>query len=489
MNVWLPLALLGAPLAAAFWVLLMRRRANAREAGSIVAALAMTLFAALIGDLVLRGEPVEVVIAPLVPGAALHLRADRLGALFAGMASGLWFLTTIYSIGYMRGLGEHAQTRYYFWFSICLLATGGLALSANLVTFFLFYELLTLATYPLVIHSGTEKAISAGRMYLAYTLGAGLMLLVGILWVGVAAGDLELRPGGVLPATMSRGDLSAIFALLVVGVAVKAAIMPLHSWLPAAMVAPTPVSALLHAVAVVKAGVFGVARVVGWVFGPERAADIGAAEVLAWAAAVTILVSSAIALLQDDLKRRLAFSTVGQLSYCVLGFALLTPSGHAGGAFHMLAHGLMKITLFFCVGAIYVTTHKTRVSQLDGIGRQMPVTMAAFAVGALGLAGFPPVAGFTSKWLLLKGTAEAGQLAFAVILSISSVLNIAYFMPIIVRAYLRPSPDHPRLLEARPALLVPLVVTAALSLLVGLDPEQPARVVAVIASAFRGAAP
>ncbi|MGM0574885.1 MAG: proton-conducting transporter membrane subunit [Myxococcota bacterium] len=471
MNALLPLLLLAAPLAGALWIVAFARRPNLREAGSLLAAGVMAVVAGLIVTRVAAGDSVEVVLLDLVPGAPLHLRADGLGAFFAFMASGLWAITTVYSIGYMRGAREHAQTRYYFWFAVCLLAVAGLTLSANLVTFFVFYELLTVATYPLVVHKQSAEAIRAGRKYLAYALTAGLLLLAAIIWTHELAGEFALRPGGILPPDIPRGSLWALFGLFIGGVAVKAGVMPLHSWLPSAMVAPTPVSALLHAVAVVKAGVFGVARVVGWVFGPTLLADLGGAEVLAWFAASTIVLSSLIALLQDNLKRRLAFSTIGQLSYCVLGLALLTPEAMAGGMFHMLGHGLMKITLFFCAGAIYVTTKKTRVSQLDGIGRQMPYTMIAFGVAAVGLAGFPPLVGFTAKWFLLEGTTATGHTAFSVALVLSGVLNIAYLFPIVLRAFFRSSPDHAERADARPALLAPLLVTAALTIVIGLAPD------------------
>jgi len=480
MNAWLPLLLLFAPLAGALWIVAAAKRPNLREAGSLVSAAVMAVAGALIVLRTADGDPVGVTLLPLVPGAPLELRADGLGAFFAMMASCLWLLTTLYSIGYMRGAKEKAQTRYYFWFAVCLMSVAGLSLSANLPTFFVFYELLTIATYPLVVHKQNAEAIAAGRQYLAYALTAGLVLLVAILWTHALGGSLDLQAGGVLPGDVPPSVISALFILFIAGVSVKAGVMPLHSWLPSAMVAPTPVSALLHAVAVVKAGVFGVARVIGWVFGPEVLGDHGGATVLAWFAAVTILVSSLIALLQDNLKRRLAFSTVGQLSYCVLGLALLTPDSMAGGMFHMLGHGLMKITLFFCAGAIYVTTKKTNVSQLDGIGRQMPFTMIAFAIAAIGLAGFPPLVGFTGKWLILQGTIETGQLAFAAILIISGVLNIAYLFPIVLRAFFRESPDHPRLSDARPALLAPLLITATLALVVGLFPDAPFQLLALV---------
>lgn len=489
MSEALPLLLLGAPLAGAAWIVATGKRPNLREAGSLGAALAMAVFAALIATRVADGGEVEAVLFPLVPGASLHLSADGLGAFFAMMASGLWAITTLYSIGYMRGAKEQHQTRYYFWFAICLFAVGGLSLSANLPTFFLFYELLTIATYPLVVHKQSPEAIRAGRQYLAYAITAGLLLLVAIIWTQQLTGTYDLRAGGMFPDDAPVASLWILFALFTAGVAVKAGVMPLHSWLPSAMVAPTPVSALLHAVAVVKAGVFGVARVVGWIFGPETLGDLGAGTVLAWFAAVTILVSSLIALLQDNLKRRLAFSTIGQLSYCVLGLALLTPAAMTGGMFHMLGHGLMKITLFFCAGAIYVTTKKQRVSQLDGIGRQMPLTMIAFGVAAIGLAGFPPLVGFVGKWFILEGTIDSGQLLFSAILIVSGVLNIAYLFPIVLRAFFRTSPDHPRRAEARPALLIPLLITATLAVVVGLFPDTPIAFLSLVSDAAAEVSP
>ncbi len=479
----LPIALCAAPLAAVAWIAAFRHRPNLREAGSLIAAAAMTAIAGLIAARVSAGITVEVELFPLVAGATLHLRADGLGAVFAVMASGLWLVTTVYSIGYMRARNERAQTRYYASFAVCLFAVAGLSMAANLPTLFVFYELVTLATYPLVVHAQTPAAIAAGRTYLTYALSAGLLLLVAILWTHSLTGSYELCAGGVIPASVGPGTIAALFGLYIVGVGVKAGVMPLHAWLPAAMVAPTPVSALLHAVAVVNAGVFGVARVIGWVFGPDALAAAGAADVLAWFAAATIVVSSLIALAQDNLKRRLAYSTIGQLSYCVLGFALLTPDGAIGGGFHMLGHGLMKITLFFCAGAIYVTTGKQRVSQLDGIGRQMPLTMIAFTVAAIGLSGFPPIAGFVGKWYLLQGTAATGDLVFAGALVISGVLNAAYLLPISIRAFLCTSPDHPRRADARPALLVPLVVTASLSVVVGVAPDAAAHALTLVTNA------
>jgi multicomponent Na+:H+ antiporter subunit D len=418
----------------------------------------------------LKGKVAESVSLELVPGVALVLKADPLGSLFAVLAAGLWVVTSVYSIGYMRGLGYGHQTGYFASFAVCLSATMGIALANNLLTFFLFYEILTIATYPLVIHRRSPEAIAAGRKYLVYTLAAGQVLLLAIIWVEVLAPGAAFQPGGFLAGRAPDKVLAVIFLLFVVGLGVKAAVMPLHGWLPTAMIAPTPVSALLHAVAVVKAGAFGFVRVAGYVFGPQWLAQVGAGPVLAWAAAVTIVLASLRALAEDNLKRRLAYSTVGQLSYVVLGAGLGTPAALAGAAFHIVAHALMKITLFFCAGAIYVATHRENVSEMDGIGRQMPLTMTAFAVGTLGIVGMPFMVGFISKWYLGMGALEAGQGAFVAVLLVSALLSSGYFFPIVYRAFFRRG-ENAAIREARAALLVPLLITAVGAVVLGVFPN------------------
>ncbi|HVR71957.1 MAG TPA: proton-conducting transporter membrane subunit [Vicinamibacteria bacterium] len=459
-----------APAVAGGLVLASGRRANLRDAWSVLAALAaFGLLASMLPE-VLAGRQPATTLVPLVGGFALRLRADAFGLLFALLASGLWVLTSVYNVGYMRAEKEKHQAGYYAFFAVCVSAALGIALAANLVTFFVFYEVLTLATYPLVVHKRTDEAVAAGRKYLAYTLAAGQLLLVAIVGTAWLAPGEEFRPGGFLAGTASPPVLWLLFALFIAGAGVKAAIMPLHAWLPAAMVAPTPVSALLHAVAVVKAGTFACVRVVGWVFGVDLMRQLGADVVLATAAAVTILLASVRALGEQNLKRRLAYSTIGQLSYIVLGAGLGSAAALAGAIFHMAAHGFMKITLFFCAGSIYVRTHKSEVSELEGIGRRMPVTMAAFTVGALGLAGVPAFAGFVSKWNLGVGALEAGHGAFIAVLVVSGLFNVAYFYPIAYAAFLG-GEGRLRFEEPSPAIWVPLALTAAASIALGLVPD------------------
>lgn len=464
-------ALLPAALAVPL-ILLSRRRPSVREAWSLLAALAQTAIVAAMLPSVLAGAAPAWQLLDLAPGIPLLLRADPAGTLFALVASALWVLTTVYSIGYTRAERERAQTRYFVCFDVCLFATVGIALAGNLLTFFVFFELLTIAGYPLVIHRETPAARRAGRIYLAYTLCAGGALLAAVAWTAALAGHVDFAPGGILTGDMAPAwVLRSLFALFVVGCGVKAALVPLHTWLPVAMIAPTPVSALLHAVAVVKAGVFGFVRVTGFVFGPVLLGELGAGTVLSWLAAATIVLASLAALAQDNLKRLLALSTVSQLSYVVLGVALGTGDAVTGGVMHMVSHALLKITLFFCAGAIAVTAHLDRVSQLTGIGRRMPLTMGAFAVTAFMLAGLPPGAAFVSKWLLLSGAAAAGAWIAVAALLASAVLNIAYFAPIVVRAFRRADGGPARVAEAPAPLLVPLLVTAAAAVVVGLYPD------------------
>jgi len=415
----------------------------------------------------------------LLPNLDLILRAGPLALLFVGLSSGLWLLTTIYAIGYLEG-SPH-RSRFFGFFSLCITATVGVALAGNLITFLLFYELLTLSAYPLIVHRGTEEARHAGQSYLIYTLCGGALLLLGTAWLYTLTGTLEFTPQGFIHAVGEEHHLALtfIFILLITGLGVKAALVPLHGWLPQAMVAPAPVSALLHAVAVVKAGAFGIVRVVYEVFGAERAALLGLTKPLALVAAVTIIYGSLRALFQDDLKRRLAFSTVSQVSYIILGAAIVGPIATIGGLAHLVHQGLMKITLFFCAGNLAETLGIHKVSEMDGVGRRMPWTMAAFTIGAFGMIGAPPIAGFISKWYLGLGALEAGQEWVIIVLAGSSLLNAAYFLPILHRAWFRVPPDvwpdehNFGNKETAWTLLLPPMLTAAMALGAGLLAAAP----------------
>ncbi|MFQ5994383.1 MAG: monovalent cation/H+ antiporter subunit D family protein [Acidiferrobacterales bacterium] len=434
---WLTLAV---PLLAAVLIAMLDRRPNPREAVTLLSA--GTLFALVLQLWIgfQTGERPAVVLIETLPGLPLALAVEPLGLLFALVASFLWIVTSLYSIGYMRGHHEKHQTRFYSAFAIALASTMGVAFAANMFTLFVCYEALTLSTYPLVTHSGTQEARRAGRVYLGVLLSTSIGLqLLAIIWTWTLTGTLDFRQGGILQDAAPAPVVGLLYALYIFGIG-KAAIMPLHRWLPAAMVAPTPVSALLHAVAVVKAGVFTILKVTLYVFGLDLLSDSGASEWLLYVAAATILIASLVAMTKDNLKARLAYSTVSQLSYVVLGALLANAWGIVGGAMHIAMHAFGKITLFFCAGAILVATHKTEVSQMRGLGRAMPITMGAFFIGSLSVIGLPPMGGLWSKWYLALGTLDAGQLTLLAVLMISSLLNIAYLLPIPIRGFFQ-APD------------------------------------------------
>jgi multicomponent Na+:H+ antiporter subunit D len=417
----------------------------------------------------------------LAPGLDLVLHADTLSVLFVTLSTVLWLVTTVYAVGYLEK-SPH-RSRFFGFFSLCVSATVGLALAGNLFTFVIFYELLTLATYPLVAHRGTPEAVRGARIYLTYTLAGGVLLLIGTVWLHVIAGPAPFVEGGILSRlpVEYHPQLKVIFVLLLVGLGVKAALVPLHGWLPQAMVAPAPVSALLHAVAVVKAGAFGIVRVVYDVYGVQFADQLGLLTALGVAASITIVYGSVKALSQDNLKKRLAYSTVSQVSYIALGTAILGPVGTIGGIVHLVHQGIMKITLFFSAGNYAETLGIHKVSEMNGVGRRMPATTLAFSVAALGMIGVPPVAGFVSKWYLGLGAVEAGMAAWVMpVLLASSALNAAYFLPVLYRAWFRdagpawPAEHIPAArFETTGALLWPPVITAALALAAGLFAAAP----------------
>lgn len=451
------------------------RNRNLREFWTVLTSISLFGIVISMVPFVLKGNILEYTIISLTKGICLQFRVDQFGMFFGVLASALWIATSIYSIGYVRGLKEHAQTRYFFNFALALSATMGIAFAGNLLTLFIFYEILTVATWPLVVHKETKESIVAGRKYLAYTLTAGMVILFAIIFIYNLTGTLDFQPGGFLLGHGSSATLTLLFVLLILGFGVKAAIMPLHEWLPTAMIAPTPVSALLHAVAVVKAGVFGCLRVILFVFGPDLLHELDMWLVLAYFVSFTVIVSGMYALAQDNLKRRLAFSTINNLSIIIMGAALLTPSAITGSMFHMGAHGFMKITLFFVAGAIYVKTHKENISELDGLGRQMPLTMGAFAIGAMGIAGIPPVCGFISKWYMALGALEAREVVFVFVLLASAMLDVAYFFPIIYRSFFKSpkgaSAVNPHFDEAPMMMVVPLMITAVIALILGIFPN------------------
>ncbi len=468
------------PLAGAGLVMLAGRWPNVREACSFVAAAVLFgIMVSLVPD-IRAGRVLVYPVFRMLPGLGVTLRADPMAMLFAVSASFLWMLTVFYSAGYMRGLGEHAQTRFNACFALALFGAVGCAFADNLLTLYLFYEVVSVCTYPLVAHHQDAEGYEGGLKYLAYlTTTAKALVLPAMVVVYVLNGNLDFAwniRDGVLPASAGGTLVTVLYVCFLLGFA-KNGIMPLHHWLPGAMVAPTPVSALLHAVAVVKVGVFSTVRVMLHVFGVERMDALNLGVPTAWFVAFTILAASAVALSQDNLKLRLAYSTVSQLSYIILGVALLTPRAIEGGLVHIANHAFAKITLFFCAGAIYVASHRKNVSEMAGLGRRMPFTFGAFAVAALGMIGAPPAGGFVTKWNLLAGALDAGSVGILAVLVVSTLLNAAYFVPVVAIAFFGVAPEgavegggHP-VGEAPALMVVPLVVTAAVSLLLGCFPD------------------
>ena len=459
------------PLAGAALVAAFGRWPNLREAASLAAGGGLFLQVLALLPAVEAGQRPRAELASFLPGIPFAFEVEPLGMTFALVASFLWVATTIYSIGYMRGHDEPHQTRFYACFAIAMASAIGVAFAANLLTLFVFYEVLTLSTYPLVTHAGTAEARRAGRVYLGILLGTSIGLqLFAILWVWVAAGTTDFRAGGILAGHAGPAVTGLLLVLFVFGIG-KAAVMPFHRWLPAAMVAPTPVSALLHAVAVVKAGVFTVLKVVVYVFGLDHLAAVAGAGGLVTGglltvAALTVLLASLAAMRRDNLKARLAYSTVSQLSYIVLGALLASAWGVIGAGLHIVMHAFAKITLFFCAGAILVAHHRTQVSELDGIGRRMPFTMGAFLVASLSIVGLPLLGGMWSKWYLALGAIEAGQYAVLAVLMASSLLSVAYLLPVPVRAFARPGPaGHGAGLREAPWPCVLAIVVTALGCL------------------------
>jgi len=432
-----PVWAVACPAVVAVLILFSNRRPNVREGWTLLGGAVLFYIVLSMPPVLLAGGQIRFAWFRLLPNIDFAFEADALGLVFATTSSCLWLVVSIYSIGYMRVLNEHAQTRYYFSFALALSGAIGVALAANLVTLFIFYEVLTLSTYPLVAHEESPEAIKAGHKYLAYLLTGGVFFLIAILMTYTLVGTTDFNPRGILSPALdadSKLTLQLLFFFFLIGFA-KAAWMPIHSWLPTAMVAPTPVSALLHAVAVVKAGVFGIIRVVCHIYGIEMMQVLGLGLLLALIAAITVIVANLYAIGQNNLKRMLAYSTINQLSFILLGVALLSPMAITGAILHIPFHGFMKITLFLCAGAIAAIAGEKEISRMAGLGRAMPITFGAFIIGAFGMCGAPPLAGFISKWHIAQGAVESGTLLFLAVIFAGSILDVLYFFPVIRTAF------------------------------------------------------
>lgn len=475
LSFWLPILVMLSSLVTGLVIFMLKPdQHRIRYVLNMVGATLKVVLVIIITYGFLNGESYESRV-PLIPNIDLYLVVSPISLAFAGLSSGLWFVTTVYAIGYFEGAPN--QNRFFGFFSLCVTATMGISLAGNPITFFIFYEILTLVTYPLVVHYGTRKAIDAGRTYLIFTLTGGTLMLFGIAWLHALAGPVEFTNGGTFGTLghvlEQHTELTIIFALILVGLAVKAAIVPLHIWLPGAMVAPAPVSALLHAVAVVKAGAYGILRFTYDLFGIPVATSLNLLQPLAIMGAVTIIYGSLRALAQREIKPLLAYSTVSQVSYIVVGAAIIGPFATVGAVVHLIHQGIMKITLFFCAGIFNETLGVTKIEQMNGIGRRMPLTMAAFTIGAFGMIGTPPIAGFVSKWYLGTGALQASHYWILAVFVASTLLNAAYFLPLVYAGWFRsPHPDWEekipaKRMETRGSLLLPALATGIVSVLAG----------------------
>lgn len=477
----IPLLAILTPAVASFLILASYKNPNVREFWTILATLITFPLVFWMALRTINGEKIELILFEILPGIEFAFKVDAFGMIFAITSSSLWILVSIYSIGYMRSLKEHAQTRYYFCFAWAIASALGVALSKNLITFFIFYEILTISTYPLVSHIESEEALKAGRKYLLYLMISGSFLFAASLITYSLTGTTNFSPKGIFSKEIVEPMLQALFLCFFLGF-MKSAYMPFHSWLPTAMIAPTPVSALLHAVAVVKAGVFGVIRVIYYIYGVELIEELELGLILALFSSFTVITANLLALGEDNLKRRLAYSTINQLSFIILGASLLSPFALKGAMMHIAFHGYMKITLFLCAGTIAVVTGKKLVSELAGVGKRLPITMLAFTIGAIGMSGLPPIAGFLGKWYISLGCVQAAEifdqtvfLAFIFVILIASILDVLYLIPIVKIAFFENPSEKFEREEMNDALyifmVIPLSITAIFSILLFIFPN------------------
>ena len=470
------------PLIGTLGVMFMGKNENVREGVSSAASIILLLLVASMIPDVLDGKILEYHMFTILPGLTVKLRADGMSMIFALVASSLWTIAVYYSLGYMRAHQEHAQTRFNACFALAIFGAIGVAFSDNLFTMYLFYEVVSVCTYPLVAHAQDKAGYDGAQKYIVYlTTTAKLFLLPALILIYVLTGTLDFPTNisdGLFTDGLSSGNIKnwmviMLYIFCIFGFA-KNGVMPFHHWLPGAMVAPTPVSALLHAVAVVKVGVFCTTRTMLYVFGTDTMHALNLGIPTAYFVGFTVLAASILALSKDNLKERLAYSTISQLSYIILGVALLSPAGIDGGLIHIVNHAFSKITLFFCAGAIMIAAHKKDLSEMGGLGKTMPITFGCFFIASLSMIGAPPVAGFVTKWNLLVGSIQANQMGILLILIASTMLNVGYFAPVTYKAFFGKRPEgetYQGIKEAPLSMLIPIVIACTISVLIGIFPN------------------
>jgi multicomponent Na+:H+ antiporter subunit D len=402
----------------------------------------------------------------------VYLHPDGASTLFSILASVLWIFTSFYAFEYMKHEGR--ERHFFVFFLITLGVTIGISFSGNLFTLYMFYELLTLSTFPLVIHSGTDEALESGKKYLIYSFMGATLVLLGMILLYSVTKDLSFAAGGIVNLENFEDTTILLYSYLFMflGFGVKAALVPFHSWLPNAMVAPTPVSSLLHAVAVVKSGIFSLIRLNFFLFGASAVTGMSAQNYVQPLIVITIIMGSFMAIHQDNLKKRLAYSTISQLGYILLGISLFNDMAIVGGFLHLINHAVIKITLFFVAGAIYYQTGIKNVSELRGIGKKMPITMGCFSIAVVSLIGIPPTNGFVSKWFLALGALKAHNSFYAIILLLSAFLTAAYLLPVIIAAFF--AGDHQTIeekCEPPKLMLIPIVLLTFIIIILGLFPN------------------
>jgi multicomponent Na+:H+ antiporter subunit D len=461
------------PLIGTLGVMFMGKHENIREGISCLSSIFLFLLVSSMIPTVLSGKTLIFHMFSILPGVTV----TAMSMIFALVASSLWTIAVFYSMGYMRAHHEHAQTRFNACFALAIFGAIGVAFSDNLFTLYLFYEIVSICTYPLVAHHQDTEGYNGARKYIVYlTTTAKAFLLPALILIYVLTGTLDFAPNistGIFPPDVNKSLVIMLYVFCLFGFA-KNGVMPFHHWLPGAMVAPTPVSALLHAVAVVKVGVFCTTRVMLYVFGVDTMHALNLGIPTAYFVGFTVIMASVLALSKNNLKERLAYSTISQLSYIIMGVALLTPAGIDGGLIHIVNHAFSKITLFFCAGAIYIAAHKKDISDMGGLGKTMPFTFGAFAIASLSMIGAPPVAGFVTKWNLLVGSIQAHQLGILFILIASTMLNVGYFAPVTIKAFFGKRPEGETfqgIKEAPLSMLIPILIACTISVLLGIFPN------------------